>query len=163
MPLPVLPKGLKPISEGYSIGDPGGVVETPVAGGRARYAQDFDRGVQPIPITLLLDPEQFSVWSAFYHHIIKKGALAFDMPIDSGFGVSPHPVNISPGSYSAAKTGNLWIINFSVKTESQAYAMTAEQAQFMIDLYNIYGVETGALLDRIAVFASIDVNILADV
>jgi hypothetical protein len=157
-----LPGGLKPVVEGYQIDEPGGVLRTEVAGGAARYALDWDRGPQRFQVTLILDALMFSVWSAFYHHTIKKGALTFDMPIDSGFGVSPHPGNIVPGSYSAARTGGImWVVSYVFEAEGQAYGMTAADAAALIDLYNLYGAYTNALLARLAKFATVDSNVLA--
>ena len=162
--MPTLPAGLKPVVANYSFDEPGGVMRTDVAGGAARYALDWDRGPQRFQVTLLLEALQFSVWSAFYHHVIKKGAIAFDMRLDSGFGVSPHSVNIMPGSYSAARTGGIMtVVSFVAEAESQAYAMTGAEALILLDLYSTYGAETDALLARLAKFATIDVNVLATI
>ena len=159
--MPTMPPGLKPVVSNYSIDDPGGVMRTDVAGGMARYALDWDRGAQRFNITLILDSLQFSVWSAFYHHTIKKGAIAFDMRIDSGFGVSAHSVNIMPGSYSAARTsGVMMVVTFVVEAENQVYEMTAEDAENLVDLYNAYGAYSNALLERIALFANVETNVL---
>jgi hypothetical protein len=156
-----IPNGLKPVVSGYEIDEPGGVMRTEVAGGAARYALDWDRGPQRFQCTLILEALQFSVWSAFYHHVIKKGALAFDMQLDSGFGPSPHSVNIMPGSYSAARTGGImWAVSFVVEAESQVYAMTAADAAALIDFYNVNGAYSDALLARIARFANYDSNVL---
>lgn len=158
---PVMPNGLKPVVANYTIDEPGGVIRTDVAGGAPRYALDWDRGVQRFNITLILDALQFSVWSAFYHHTIRKGSITFDLPIDSGFGVSPHPVNIVPGSYSAARTsGVMMVVSFVVEAENQVYQMGATDAANMIDLYNTYGAYTTSLLDRLAQFANADSNVL---
>ena len=157
-----LPNGLKPVVANYSFDEPGGVMRTDVAGGAARYALDWDRGPQRFQITLILEALQLSVWSAFYHHVIKKGAIAFDMRLDSGFGVSPHSVNIMPGSYSAARTGGiLTVVSFVIEAESQVYALTGEEAAAVVDLYNTLGEEVHTLLARIARFAIVDSNVLA--
>ena len=41
--MPTLPSALKPVVDGYSMDDPGGVMRTEVTGGFSRYALDFDR------------------------------------------------------------------------------------------------------------------------
>lgn len=162
--MPTLPAGLKPVVANYSFDEPGGVMRTDVAGGAARYALDWDRGPQRFQITLILEALQFSVWSAFYHHVIKKGAIAFDIRLDSGFGVSPHSVNIMPGSYSAARTGGIMtVVSFVVEAENQVYGMTGAEAVTLIEFYNTAGAESDALLARIARFATSDVNVLASV
>lgn len=159
---PVLPSGIKPVVEGYSMDDPGGVVRTEVAGGAARYALDWDRGTQRYQITLILDALLFSVWTVFYAFTIKKGALAFDMPIDSGFGVSPHAVNIVPGSYSAARTsGIMTVVSFVAEAENQVYAMTSVDGADFLAFYELYGAYGTGLLDRLNQFANHDSNVLA--
>jgi hypothetical protein len=157
-----LPSGLKPVVSGYQFDEPGGVLRTEVAGGAARYGLDWDRGPQRFQITLILDALQFSVWSAFYHHTVKKGSIAFDMRIDSGFGMSPHNGNIVPGSYSAARTsGIMTVVSYVFEAENQVYAMGAADAAALIDLHNEYGAYSTAFLDRLAQFATRDTNVLA--
>ncbi|WP_205412565.1 hypothetical protein [Janthinobacterium lividum] len=157
----VMPNGLAPIVSQYSLAGPGGVMRTEVAGGAPRYGLDWDRGSQQFNVTLMLDALRFSVWTAFYHHIIKKGAITFDMELDSGFGCAAHACNIVPGSYSATRTaGTLIAVSFVVDAESQAYEMTGDDAQAMVDLYNQYGKRTNDLLDRLAQFANVDTNVL---
>ena len=158
------PAQFTPTVASYSFDEPGGVMRTDVAGGAARFALDWDRGPQRFQITLILEALQFSVWSAFYHHVIKKGAIAFDMRLDSGFGVSPHSVNIMPGSYSAARTGGiLTVVSFVVEAENQVYALSAAGGAGLVDMYNTYGDGTNALLARLAKFSTADSNVLATI
>ena len=161
MPNPIMPNGFTPTVAAYSMDDPGGVLRTDVAGGAAWYGLDWDRGPQRFQVTLILDALQFSVWTAFYHHIIKKGAITFDMRLDSGFGTELHAVNIMPGSYSAARTGgNAVVVSFVVEAENKVYEMSAADAASLIELYNVYGLDTGALLQRLARFSLVDTNVL---
>ena len=162
--MPTMPNGMKPVVSAYSIGDAGGVRRTETAGGACRYALQFDRGMQQFQVTLMLDALKFSVWTAFYHHVIKKGAITFDMQLDSGFGTETHACNIVPGSYSATRTGGIvHAVVFVVESESKAYEMSAEDAQALIDLYNELGAETDDLLEALAKFATVDSNVLAEV
>ena len=159
--MPTIPGQFKPLVSGYGFDEPGGVMRTEIAGGAARYALLWDRGVQRFKVTLILNTLQFSAWSAFYHHIIKKGAIAFDMPLDSGFGVSNHSVNIVPGSYSASwGDGSLVSVAFVVETENQAYGMSATDAQRLLDVFEEYGSSSNELLARIATFANSDTLVL---
>lgn len=159
--MPTMPNDLKPVVAGYQFDEPGGVMRTDVAGGAPRYALDWDRGTQRFQVTLILDALQFSVWTAFYHWQIAKGAISFDMQLDSGFGVSPHSVNIMPGSYSAARTsGIMMVVSFVAEAESQVYAMTAADATALVDFYNLSGVHGFELLARIAQFANVDTLVL---
>lgn len=158
---PVMPNGFRPTVAAYSHGGPGGVMRTNVAGGASRYALEYDRGLQQFNVTLVLDKTQFAVWTAFFIHIIKKGAYTFDMPLDSGFGTELHACNIMPDSYSASRTGGIaMIVSFVVEAENKAYDMTAADAQSMIDIYNAYGTDANALLARIAQFANVDTLVL---
>lgn len=159
--MPTLPSGLKPVVSGYSLDDPGGVLRTDVAGGAARYGLDWDRGTQRYQVTIICDSLQFSVWTAFYHHQIKKGSIAFDMRLDSGFGMAVHSVNIMPGSYSAARTsGIMMVVSFVAEAENQVYDMTEDDADALVDLYNTYGAGSTALIDAIAQFALYDLLVL---
>lgn len=158
---PVMPNGFTPTVAAYSMDDPGGVLRTEVAGGAARYGLDWDRGTQRYQVTLILDALKFSVWTAFYHHVIKKGAITFDMRLDSGFGTELHPVNIMPGSYSAARTGGIAVVvSFVVEAENKVYEMSATDAVNMVDLYNLYGADSPGLLHRLMTFALVDANAL---
>ena len=159
--MPTLPTGLTPTVAAYSYGGPGGVLRTEVAGGAARYGLDYGRGTQQFNVTLVLDKLKFSVWTAFFHHIILKGAVTFDMPLDSGFGTEQHAVNIVPGTYSASRTGGIaMVVAFVVEAESKVYDMTAADAAALIDVYSTYGDDSNKLLDRLAQFANVDTNVL---
>lgn len=159
--MPTMPNGLKPVVGGYQFDEPGGVMRTDVAGGAPRYALDWDRGTQRFQVTLILDALQFSVWTAFYHWQIAKGSIAFTMQLDSGFGTSPHSVNIMPGSYSAARTGGIMtVVTFVAEAESQVYTMTAADGVGLVDVYNEYGTGTAELMARIAQFANVDTLVL---
>lgn len=135
--MPAIPRGIKAVVEGYSIGAPAGVERIPVAGGMPRYALQWERGLDPVQVTLQLTPEQLSVWTPFYWHVIKKGTLAFDMPLDTGFGVSTHSVRIVPGSYSAPRRdGQITTITFVAEVESAAYGIPEAAAVALINAWN---------------------------
>ena len=159
--MPTIPNGLKPIVASYSHGGPGGVMRTEVAGGAPRYALDWDRGLAQYSVTLILDKLQFSVWSAFFHGVIKKGAITFDMPLDSGFGTQTHACNIVPDTYQASRTGGTAMaVSFVVEAESQAYELTSAESLELVEIYNTYGAETDELLARIERFATLDSLVL---
>lgn len=159
--MPTMPTGFIPIvSQGYSISGPAGVRRTDVAGGMPRYALDWDRGVQQFNVTLILDRLQWQVWESFWLVSIKKGALPFDMILDSGLGPALHTVHIVPGSYSV----NLQLIThatvaFQVEAESQVYS-NPDAATSIVDLYNAYGLDVSELLNAIAYFANVSSNSL---
>lgn len=162
MTTPSIPTGFKPVIQGYSIGAAPGVMRTEVAGGAPRYALEYDRGTQAFQVTLVLDAMAFSVWTAFYHHVIKKGAITFAMPIDSGFGLQEHDCNIVPGSYSAVRAGGqITAVSFVVDAEARVYTdFTVDDAEGLIDLWNEYGPGTDELLARLAQFATVDTLVL---
>jgi hypothetical protein len=159
--MPTIPNGFKPVIQGYGIGSPTGVMLTEVAGGMPRSAMEWDRGVQPFQVTFVLTAAKFAVWTAFFHHVIKKGAIAFTMPLDSGFGLQDHECLMVPGSYSAARAGGqITSVTFTVVAESSAYAMTAADADAIVELWNEYGEASDELLARIAQFANEDTLVL---
>lgn len=160
--MPTMPAGLRPVVSGYGYDGPGGVMRTEVEGGMPRYAMEYDRGAQPFRVTMILTSLELSVWSAFFHQIIKKGSVGFDMHLDSGFGTDLHTVNIVPGSYSANRVGGaMTAVNFVVEAESQAYEMTPAEAQILVDLWNEYGAATAAVLAGIADLATVRTLVLA--
>ena len=161
MPNPSIPRGFKIITSGYGTDGTGGVKRTEVAGGRARYALDYDRGTQRYNVQMGMDAARYSVWTVFFHHIIKKGAITFDMPIDSGFGLQVHACNIIPGSYDASRIGGqLTLVRFAVEAESRVYDYSAADAQALLALWDLYGDQTDDLLGRLAIFANIDTNVV---
>ena len=148
---------IKPVVEGYAMDDTGGVLRSEVSGGASAFAMDWNRGTQRFSASMILTAAQFQVWTVYYTRIIKKGAISFDMPLDSGFGVAPHRVNIMPGSYTAARTGGvLWSVGFVVDAEPQIYALGPAGAASLVALYGVYGREADALLARITRFATVD-------
>lgn len=156
-----IPKGMVPVVSAYSNSGPGGVIRTEVAGGASRFGLAWDRGTQQFQVTLILNALKYSAWTMFYHHIIKKGAISFEMTLDSGMGCMPHLVNIVPGTYMATRTGGtLTAVSFAVEAEAAAYAYTGDDAQSVIDMYDTYGAGVFAFLDRLAKFANVDTNVL---
>lgn len=125
--MPTMPNGLVPLVSGLSSEAPEGVSRTEVAGGPARYRLEWARGRQRFGVKLALDSGLLLVWTAFYHHIIKKGAIAFDMRLDSGLGVMPHNVHILPGSYSLVASGGNYVATFTVECESAVYGLSDAQ------------------------------------
>lgn len=138
MPNPVLPAGFKPVIQGYGIGAPDGVDMTEIGGGLPRIGLAWDRGRLPFQVTLILQPDAFSVWTVWYLRVIKKGALMFEMPLDSGFGLQQHLCVMVPGSYNAqrAQGSHIWSVTFAVLAEPPAYAVSDADAQTMVDLWN---------------------------
>jgi hypothetical protein len=162
MPIATIPNGLKPIAEGYSIGDMGGVMETEVSGGFSRYALDYARGVHAFSITILANAAQLSAWTAFYHHIIKKGAYPFYMQLNSGTGVMQHVVNIIPTSHNITHAGgDVMVISFSVRAENPVYTMSEADAIALVEFYNTYQDESEAFLNRLAYFAQYELEFAA--
>lgn len=163
--MPTIPSGLDPVVENYNIGAPDGVMRTEVGGGMPRYGLMWDRGVQPFRVTMVLNALRFSVWTTFFMHTIKKGTLSFDMPLNSGYGVGDHSVSIMPGTYSAVPTGGgdfvMWTVSFMVETESQAYDMSAADAEAFLALYELEGDQSAALLQAIDIFANQHLLVLA--
>lgn len=157
MPNPVLPSSFLPVVEGYGFNGPGGVRRTEVQGGMSRYAMQWDRGTQEFRITMVMNPDKFSVWNLFFLRVIKKGAVSFDMQLDSGFGVSTHTCNILPGTYNAnLVNGSFYSITFSVEAESKAWQFSDTEAESIVDIYGLYGDSGSDVLLRIATFANQD-------
>jgi len=157
MSIPVLPALLKPLIQGYGIGAAGGVRATDVAGGAPRQALEWDRGYQEFRVSMNMRPERFQIWNIFYLRIIKKGALTFEMQIDSGMGLEPHDCTMVPGSYGAVRiNGQITQVSFVVRAESKVYDLSDAEAGALMDLFGEYGDSMDNLLDRLAIFANKD-------
>jgi hypothetical protein len=157
-----LPRDLYPVSSpsGYSYGAAQGVNVTQVEGGFNRYALDFDRGTRVFNVALACTAGHLRVWELFYLRIIKKGALSFEMPLDSGTGLEQHVVNIIPNSVNTAATdGNNFVVTFQVEAEPKIYDFTEEGAAAIIAIWNA-GADITELFDRLAEFTLEDTLVL---
>lgn len=162
MTTPVLPRDLYPVTSpsGYSYASAQGVSMTQVEGGFNRYALDFDRGTRVFNVALACTAGHLRVWELFYLRIIKKGALSFEMPLDSGTGLEQHIVNIVPNTVNVTETdGNNFVVTFQVEAESKIYDFTEGGAAAIIAFWNA-GVDGGELLDRLALFTLEDTLVL---
>jgi len=152
--MPTLPRDLYPVTSpsGYSHGAAGGVSRTQVEGGFNRYALDFERGVQQFNVALACTAGHYQVWTLFFYNIIKKGALSFDMPLDSGSGLQTHSVNIIPNSVTVNETdGNNFVVTFQVEAESSAYDFDTDATDTILAIWEA-GEDVGDLFDAIAYF-----------
>jgi len=152
--MPTLPRDLYPVTSpsGYSHNAAGGVSRTQVEGGFNRYALDFDRGVQQFNVALACTAVHYQIWTLFFYNIIKKGALSFDMPLDSGSGLQTHSVNIIPNSVSVNETdGNNFVVTFQVEAESSAYDFDTDATDTILAIWEA-GEDVGELFDAIAYF-----------
>jgi hypothetical protein len=158
---PEIPRGMQPIVSGYSFDGPPGAVRSDLPGGAPGYAMLTNLDPQQFRVTLVMEnAEKFKVWTAFFHHVLKKGSQLFVMPLDSGFGLSDHTVSMIPGTYTATRNGVLTVVSFGVEAESEVYDMTADEAQALVDFWNEMGDGTDLLLARIAQFANVDTLVL---
>ncbi len=152
--MPTLPRDLYPVTSpsGYSHNAAGGVSRTQVEGGFNRYALDFERGVQQFNVALACTAGHYQIWTLFFYNIIKKGALSFDMPLDSGSGLQTHSVNIIPNSVSVNETdGNNFVVTFQVEAESSAYDFDEGGTGAILAIWEA-GEDVGELFDAIAYF-----------
>ena len=160
--MPTLPRDLYPVTSpsGYSHNAAGGVSRTQVEGGFNRYALDFDRGVQQFNVALACTAGHYQIWTLFFYNIIKKGALSFDMPLDSGSGLQTHSVNIIPNSVSVNETdGNNFVVTFQVEAESSAYDFDTDATDTILAIWEA-GEDVGELFDAIALFVLTETLVL---
>ena len=162
MTTPVLPRDLYPVTSpsGYSYASAQGVHMTQVEGGFNRYAMDFDRGTRIYNVALACTASHLQVWELFYLRIIKKGVLAFEMPLDSGTGLEQHIVNIIPNSVNTTETdGNNFVVTFQVEAESKIYDFTDENVTTVLSIWETSG-DVGEFVDRLAEFVLSDTLVL---
>ena len=157
-----LPRDLYPVTSpsGYSHGSAGGVNRTEVEGGFNRYALSYDRGVQLFNVALACTASHYQIWTLFFYNIIKKGALSFNMPLDSGAGLQQHEVNIIPQSVNVAETdGNNFVVTFQVEADSSAYDFDDEATETVLSIWETSG-DVGEFIDRLAEFTLEDTLVL---
>jgi hypothetical protein len=162
MPTPVLPRDLYPVTSpsGYSYASAQGVHMTQVEGGFNRFAMDFDRGTRVYNVAFACTAWQIHLWELFYLRVIKKGALAFEMPLDSGTGLEQHLVNIIPNSVNTTETdGNNFVVTFQVEAEPKIYDFTEGGAAAIIAIWETSG-DVGEFADRLAEFVLSDTLVL---
>lgn len=159
MSLPTLPRGLRIATQGYAYDGPGGVRRTALAGGAPRYGLEYDRGIQAFQCTMVLPANKLNVWTLFYHHVIRKGSLPFELRIDSGMGITGHECNMVPDSYSVTRTGSITVVTFAVEAEASAYGFTTEEAETILQIWE-NGDDPARLFNRLAIFANKDTLVL---
>ena len=160
MNLPTIPAGLCVAANGYSFSGPTGARRTDVAAGRGRYGLNYYGGTSQFAVSLVLTPDQFRIWTLFYHRKIALGTLPFAMDLDSGLGIQPHACNILPDSYQASKNQTLWSVSFNIEARSSAYDYDQEGVDLELEYYDLAGQPLGPMLDRLTIFANSDVLIL---
>jgi hypothetical protein len=163
MPTPRVPTGFKPVAAGYTIGAPDGVVLSEVAGGMPRIAGDWSRGKQPIQLGRVMPADEFMIFTLWFQRIALNGQLQFLVPLDTGLGLQDHLCIMKPGSYSAVPLAGrkYWSVSFSVIAESSAYALSDEEVASTLAMWEDVGPDMGALLLRLARFATEDTLVLA--
>lgn len=163
MNLPTIPAGLCVAANGYSFSGPTGARRTDVAAGRGRYGLNYYGGTSQFAVSLVLTPDQFRVWTLFYHRKIALGTLPFEMDLDSGLGIQAHECNILPDSYQAALNQTVWAVTFSIEARASAYDLDQTVSDLELDYYDNTGQFLGTMLDRLTIFANSDVLILNNV
>ena len=163
MNLPTIPAGLCVAANGYSFSGPTGARRSDVAGGRGRYGLNYYGGTSQFAVSLVLTPDQFRVWTLFYHRKIALGTLPFAMDLDSGMGIQQHECNILPDSYQASKNQTLWAVTFNIEARASAYDLDQTVSDLELDYWDNTGQFLGPMLDRLTIFANSDVLILNNV
>lgn len=163
MNLPMIPAGLCVAANGYSFSGPTGARRTDVAAGRGRYGLNYYGGTSQFAVSLVLTPDQFRVWTLFYHRKIALGTLPFAMDLDSGTGIQPHECNILPDSYQASKNQTLWAVTFNVEAKASAYEVDGTVIDLELEYWDNTGQRLGPMLDRLTIFANSDVLVLNNV
>lgn len=125
MTTPAIPAGFTPKVASYAYSGPEGGVRTETSGGPHRHSRFWAGGVQRFSCQLVLPKDLFSVWNAWFFKIIKKGALAFTMRLDSGMGTTSHTVTMVPGSYAVGTNSGTFTVAFEVQTPASVYSLSS--------------------------------------
>lgn len=156
-----IPNGLKVTATAYSAGAPGGVMRTEVAGGAARYGLEWDRGTQQFRVQMILDAQKMSIWTVFFLRIIRKGAVTFVIPLDSGMGMQDHDCNIVPDTYATNRLGGeVTSVSFAVEATPSAFELSDADAAAIVGVWNELGDGTDGLLSLLDHFVRVDSTVL---
>lgn len=161
MTTPSMPLGFNAIISDYGFSGPGGVVQSEMAGGSPRTALAWDRGSQRFGVTIICEPARFSVLALWHAHVIRKGAISFNMHLDSGLGFASHLCTMVAGSWQVNRQDLFYAVAFAVDAEPQTYLLTEAEALAVISVHDMahsQGTSSDALLDRLADFAIVDLT-----
>lgn len=152
-----IPNHLKATATAFTSAAPGGVTRTEIAGGAPRYGLEWDRGTQQFRVQMILNALQLGIWTVFFLRVIRKGAITFSMPIDSGMGLQDHDCNVVPETYATSRLGGEFTtVSFAVEATPSAFAVSDADAAALLGLWDVAGESSADLLERIARFALFD-------
>lgn len=163
MSLPTIPSGISVSYAGYGFSGPSGARRTDIMAGRGRYGLNYYGSTSQFSVTLIVTPDQFHVWTLFYHRKIGLGTLPFLMKLDSGLGLRDHECNIFPDSYQVAWSKNMRIVSFNVEAKASAYDVDQCVVQVELDYWDCTEESLCPALGRLSIFANEDVLILNNV
>ena len=145
-----------PDQASYVLTDGSAVVSTTLDGGSARYRLDLLDVANTIVVQWTFDPIKYQYWKAFYDTIIVKGSLPFalDLYMDQAV-LTTHEVHIVPGTLTLASQSGL---TFVVGCTIEAIPLPIDDVDntAFINLYNIYGDNTLAMLNALQQLTNYD-------
>ena len=154
---PRFPDSIKPvINQGYDFGMPNNVLEQPVAGGSPLLILDTKYGYVDFNVVIVGNPLKMQVWNDFYYGKINSGSAKFVMVLDSGNGLEDHVCQILPQSVNQSESNDpTRIISYVVRAERTPFQDNPYEGA-LVDLYEEFGDNLPAILDRLAIFVNID-------
>lgn len=136
---------VRPVQDGYAATDPFSGVVTDIKGGFSRVARDAMGGVYDVTATYKFDDVQYLWWGAFYHTVLKDGAMPFlaELALDT-------PVIQSYVCQIVARPGNPDNRGFykevTLKLQAEPVIDEAYNAA-LADLLSLYGYDYAEYLD----------------
>jgi hypothetical protein len=147
---PRVPTGFRPSIQNYGYGPTTGRFLTQVGGALPRTGRRWRRGTAVYNVTMVLTRLKLNVWTAFYFGIIDEGAVQFFLPLDTqGGDMTDHLCVMTPDSYRVEMASGqlMWNVRFDVVAEPPMVDITTDDAQNIIDLWELYGDSTERILD----------------
>ena len=159
---PQMPAGMRPRISDYGFNAPKGAEQAEVEGGVDRFGLAYESAAKVFSVTLVLDLYEFSIWNLFFERRIALGTITFDMLLDSGHGIAPHPCNIVKDSYSAKRSAGAagMVVSFQVQAESQSFDFTEAEIDQQLLAYDLFGRLAPGFFKRLATFANEDTLVL---
>jgi hypothetical protein len=152
---------LTPSAAGYAYEPGSEIVEVKLDGGRAYRRKTKEKSTAIVNATWVLDPTQYSYFWAFYRQSTTRGASTFTLTLsleDQGT-VDVTAAFIGGRPTLDSKDGDAYTVSSQLEITLPTANTDADTA--LINLFGIYGLETGAWINRFEQLMNFDVLVLS--
>lgn len=152
---------LRPDAAGYTYTPGSEVVEVQLEGGRAYRRKTKEKSTARVTATWVLDATQYAYFWAFYRQSTSRGAETFTIALvleDQGL-VEATAAFVGGIPTTDAIQGETYTVSCELEVTLPTPDTDADTA--LINLYGIYGDDTGAWINRLEVLMNVDITVLS--